>query len=67
LEGVNVEATAEVIAATDVPVVASGGVASMEDIRRCKDIGCAGVIIGKAWYEGRLDLAAAVKFTQGQE
>ena len=59
LTGVNVEAMAELIAATDVPVIASGGVAGLEDVARCKGIGCAGVIIGKAWYEGRIDLADA--------
>ena len=60
LEGVNVAATAELIAATDVPVIASGGVASIEDVRLCKAAGCAGVIVGKAYYEGRIDLAEAV-------
>ncbi len=59
LSGLNVEATAEVIGATDVPVIASGGVAGLKDIARCKEIGCAGVIVGKAWYEGKLDLAEA--------
>ena len=59
LSGLNVEATAEVIAATDVPVIASGGVAALDDIARCKEIGCAGVIVGKAWYEGKVDLAEA--------
>ena len=57
--GVNVEATAGLIAVTDVPVIASGGVASLDDVRRCKEIGCAGVIVGKAHYEGRIDIAAA--------
>jgi phosphoribosylformimino-5-aminoimidazole carboxamide ribotide isomerase len=59
LTGLNIEATAELIAATDVPVIASGGVAGLKDIARCKEIGCAGVIIGKAWYEGKVDLAEA--------
>lgn len=61
LTGVNVEATAEVIAATDVPVIASGGVASLEDVCRCRQIGCAAAIIGRAYYEGRVDLAQALK------
>ena len=59
LEGVNVEATAELVAATDVPVIASGGVGSLRDVQRCREAGCAGVIIGRAWYEGRIDLARA--------
>ena len=60
LSGVNVEAMAEVIAATDVPVIASGGVASLDDVVRCRRIGSAGVIIGRAIYEGRIDLAEAL-------
>jgi len=60
LAGVNVQAVAEMISATDVPIIASGGVASIEDIRRCRGVGCAGVIVGKAWYEGKIDLARAI-------
>ena len=61
LGGVNVEATAELVAATEVPVIASGGVASLDDVIRCKEVGCAGVIIGRAWYEGKIDLAEACR------
>jgi phosphoribosylformimino-5-aminoimidazole carboxamide ribotide isomerase len=60
-EGVNLEATAEVIAATDVGVIASGGVAGLDDLRACRRIGCAGAIVGRAYYEGRVDLAAACR------
>lgn len=63
LTGVNLSATADVIAATDVGVIASGGVASLADVGGCKEIGCAGVIIGKAWYEGRIDLARACEMS----
>ena len=59
LTGTNLPATSEVVAATDVAVIASGGVASIDDVRACKEIGCAGVIVGRAWYEGRIDLARA--------
>ena len=61
LTGVNIEATAELVAATDVPIIASGGVGSIEDVSRCKQIGCHGVIIGKAYYEGRIDLKEAIE------
>ena len=61
LTGTNAEATARVVAATDVPVIASGGVASLEDVRACGAIGCAGVIVGRAWYEGKIDLAEACR------
>jgi phosphoribosylformimino-5-aminoimidazole carboxamide ribotide isomerase len=63
LTGVNFEATGAVIAATDVAVIASGGVASLADVTGCKEIGCAGVIIGKAWYEGLIDLARACELS----
>ncbi len=60
LAGVNIDATAKLIAATDVPVVASGGVASVDDIRRCLSIGCGGVILGKSLYEGKVKLSDAL-------
>ena len=59
LGGVNIGEIGRIIAATDVPVIASGGVASLQDVRRCKAIGCAGVIIGTAYYEGKINLAEA--------
>jgi phosphoribosylformimino-5-aminoimidazole carboxamide ribotide isomerase len=59
LSGVNLQATIEIIRATDVPVIASGGVSSLDDVRRCARIGCAGAIVGRAWYEGKIDLAEA--------
>ena len=46
-----------------VPVVASGGVASLDDVRACLAAGVAGVIIGKARYEKRLELADALRLT----
>ena len=61
LTGVNIEATAEIIAASSQAVIASGGVAGYEDIGLCRNIGCAGVIIGKAYYEGRIDIAKAIE------
>ena len=61
LTGVNLDATAEVIAATDVPVIASGGVGSIDDVAACKRIVCGGVIVGRAYYEGKLELAEAVR------
>jgi phosphoribosylformimino-5-aminoimidazole carboxamide ribotide isomerase len=60
LRGVNVEATASIVASTDVPVIASGGVGGLDDIRQCKKIGCGGVIVGRAYYEGRIDLSEAL-------
>lgn len=61
--GVNVEATAELTHATGLNVIASGGVATLDDIRRVQQAGLSGVIIGRALYEGHVDLAEAVTIT----
>ena len=63
LSGVNVESTAALARACGVPIIASGGVASIEDIRRVKAVesdGVQGCIIGKAIYTGAVDLKAAL-------
>ena len=59
--GVDAEGAARIQAEAGVAVVASGGVASLEDVRACKAAGLAGVIVGKALYEGRIDLSAALR------
>jgi phosphoribosylformimino-5-aminoimidazole carboxamide ribotide isomerase len=63
LKGCNVEATVDLARATDIPVIASGGVAGIADIRllslHAQD-GIEGVITGRALYDGRLDLATAI-------
>jgi len=60
LTGVNVQATAALAQATDVPVIASGGVAGIKDVEDCLAASCDGVILGKALYEGKLTVAQAV-------
>ncbi len=61
LAGVNVEATAALGRAAPVPVIASGGAASLEDIRALKATGAvAGCILGRALYDGRIEPAAAL-------
>ncbi len=63
LKGCNIEATVDLARATDIPVIASGGVAGIGDIRmlaiHAVD-GIEGVITGRALYDGRLDLASAL-------
>ncbi len=64
LGGVNVEATADLAFALTTPVIASGGVASLADLKSLKQVektGVEGVICGRALYDGRLDPAAALK------
>jgi phosphoribosylformimino-5-aminoimidazole carboxamide ribotide isomerase len=61
LEGANVDATVELArGVAGVPVIASGGVTTLEDVRRLAGAGLAGCIIGRALYEGRIDLPAAI-------
>jgi len=60
LEGVNIDATKQLIATTTVPIVASGGVGSIDDISLCSEIGCGGVIVGKALYEDKVNLKDAL-------
>ncbi|MFN9367222.1 MAG: 1-(5-phosphoribosyl)-5-[(5-phosphoribosylamino)methylideneamino]imidazole-4-carboxamide isomerase [Planctomycetia bacterium] len=61
LGGPNVAALEAMIAATPLPVVASGGVATAEDIRRVAGIAATGCIVGKALYTGNVTLAAALE------
>jgi phosphoribosylformimino-5-aminoimidazole carboxamide ribotide isomerase len=58
--GVDAEGAARLQADAGVAVVASGGVASLADVRACKAASVAGVIVGKALYEGRIRLADAI-------
>ncbi len=59
--GVDAEGAARIQAEAGLPVVASGGVAGIADVEACKAAGLAGVIVGKALYEGRIDLGAAIR------
>ena len=48
-------------------IVASGGVTTLDDVKRLRDMGLYGSIIGKAYYAGTIDLAAAVETAGPQE
>ncbi|MGE0212927.1 MAG: 1-(5-phosphoribosyl)-5-[(5-phosphoribosylamino)methylideneamino]imidazole-4-carboxamide isomerase [Parvibaculaceae bacterium] len=64
LQGVNFDATLALARATPVPVIASGGLASMDDIRRLAEPDCAileGAIAGRALYDGRIDVEEALR------
>ena len=63
LKGVNIDATVELARQVDIPVIASGGVKGLDDIHMLSlyaKEGIEGVITGRALYDGRLDLAAAL-------
>jgi phosphoribosylformimino-5-aminoimidazole carboxamide ribotide isomerase len=66
LDGPNLEALAEVIRISAIPVIASGGITTLEDIRRLSQLGAAGCIIGRALYEGRLRLREAIAVASGE-
>lgn len=64
LAGINWDGTLELAGATSIPVIASGGLASIEDVKRLAAPDCAvleGAISGRALYDGRLDPAEALK------
>ena len=63
LKGLNIESTLGLADALKIPVIASGGLASLDDIRRLLQPDCAklaGAITGRALYDGRLDPAQAL-------
>jgi phosphoribosylformimino-5-aminoimidazole carboxamide ribotide isomerase len=69
LGGANVEATAALAAALTTPVIASGGVASLDDLARLKAAeasGIAGVICGRALYDGRIEPRQALAVLRGE-
>jgi len=67
LSGVNVEATRELAQRTGLRVIASGGVSSLDDVRRLREIeasGVEGVITGQALYSGALELREAIEIAR---
>ena len=62
LQGTSNELYAEILAASDVKLIASGGVSSIDDLIKVKELGCEGAILGKAIYEGRILLKDLKQF-----
>lgn len=70
LKGINVPGTVKLAKATTIPIIASGGLAGIEDLHALAQANCTGingVISGRALYDGRLDPAAALAFLKGQK
>lgn len=67
LSGPNLESLAELVAAVDAEVIASGGIASIDDLCAAATTGAAGAIVGRALYDGRIDLAEAIAATASLE
>lgn len=69
MQGVNVEATLEMARASSIPVIASGGITNMDDIKALRAVssqGIMGAITGRAIYEGTLDVAEAQAYCDAQ-
>lgn len=69
MQGVNVEATVAMARASSIPVIASGGITNLEDIRALHAVsheGICGAITGRAIYEGTLDVAEAQRLCDGE-
>lgn len=69
MQGVNVEATLAMAKASSIPVIASGGITNLDDIKALCEVsgqGILGAITGRAIYEGTLDLAEAQHYCDGQ-
>ncbi len=70
MQGVNVEATVRLAQAISIPVIASGGVSTLDDVRALCAVekeGIMGAIIGRALYDGAIDLAAAQHIAEAAE
>lgn len=67
MQGPNVEATAALANAVTIPVIASGGVSSIKDLKALRDCGAPlnGAISGRALYDGAIDLKAALEALKG--
>jgi len=68
LSGPNIEATREMVEGVGIPVIASGGISCMEDVKNLMKIeNLWGAITGKAIYSGALDLREAIRFAEGRK
>lgn len=67
LTGPNFDATREMARQSSIPIIASGGIATLDDIKRLKEMeadGITGAILGRSLYEGTLDLGEAIKIAK---
>jgi phosphoribosylformimino-5-aminoimidazole carboxamide ribotide isomerase len=67
MQGANVAAMAEMADAVPTPVIASGGVTTLDDVRQLQANGLAGAIIGRALYEGQLSLREVLAIVSGKK
>lgn len=62
LAGPSFELYQEILNQSEIALIASGGISSLQDLQDLKEIGCSGAIIGKAIYEGKISLQELQKF-----
>jgi phosphoribosylformimino-5-aminoimidazole carboxamide ribotide isomerase len=67
LGGPDLELLARVVGATPAAVIASAGVTTLDDLRAVRAAGCAGAIVGRALYDGRLELGTAIRAMDADE
>lgn len=64
LSGPNLDSLRELVETVDADMIASGGIAALDDIRAVAEAGATGVIVGRALYDGRIDLAEAIAWAR---
>ena len=62
--GMTADATRRLVEAVDVPIIASGGVSSLEDVRAARDSGASALVVGTALYEGKFTLKEAMEMAE---
>ena len=67
MQGPNIDSLREVIAAASVPVIASGGISTLDDVRAVARLGVSGAIIGRALYDGSIGLSTALELATNPE
>lgn len=67
MQGPNLNAFAELIQHVNVPIIASGGVTTLDDVKALSELNVAGCIIGRALYEGTIPLAEALSLTRKED
>lgn len=60
MTGPNFEATRQMVTSVGIAVIASGGISSLEDLKKLKEIGAKGAILGRSLYENKIDLKEAL-------
>ena len=67
MTGPNLDLLGRLVALGLGEIIASAGVSSLEDVSAVRAIGCVGAVVGRAIYEGRLDLASAIRTVSAKE